>query len=195
MTASGVGNTLAIKLRCKTNERQEIHTLKRTITFLLAAIVILPVTTLGQSRSRSTRPPSRTPTPLVDKRREGATHVADQIKTLTKFIYILGGVAKGLEVVDDAARRNEASPAILEQSKKNKLQVKANIQSVREGLDRLEFEFSSNMELRRYYTRLAGVAAGAAKAEEQAAANQFDRAGRTLLDVIGRLTDVLLEMR
>lgn len=131
----------------------------------------------------------------MDKRREGATHVADQIKTLTKFIYILGGVAKGLEGVDDAARRNEASPAILEQSKKNKLQVKTNIQSVREGLDRLESEFSSNMELRRYYTRLAGVAAGAAKAEELAAANQFDRAGRTLLEVVSRLTDVLLEMR
>lgn len=131
----------------------------------------------------------------MDKRREGATHVADQIKTLTKFIYLLGGVAKGLEGVDDAARRNEASPAILEQAKNNKLQVRTSIQSVREGLDRLESEFSSNMELRRYYTRLAGVAAGAARAEEQAAANQFDRAGRTLLEVVSRLTDVLLEMR
>jgi hypothetical protein len=169
--------------------------LKRTITFLLAAIVLLPVTTLGQSRGRTIRPSSRTPTPLVDKRREGATHVADQIKTLTKCIYLLGGVAQGLEGVDDAARRNEASPAILEQAKNNKLQVRTSIQSVREGLDRLESEFSSNMELRRYYTRLAGVAAGAARAEEQAAANQFDRAGRTLLEVVSRLTDVLLEMR
>ena len=137
---------------------------------------MLPVTTLGQSRGRTTRPPSRTTTPLVDKRREGAGHVADQIKTLTRFLYLLGGVAKGLEGVDDAVRRNEASPAILEQAKKNKLTVRTSIQSVRDGLDRLESEFSSNTELRRYYTRLAGVAAGAAKADEQAAANQFDRA-------------------
>ena len=38
------------------------------------------------------------------------------------------------------------------------------------------------------------AAAGAATAEEQAGANQFDRAGRTLLDVVGRLTDALQEM-
>ena len=46
----------------------------------------------------------------------GATRVADQIKILTRFIYLLGGVAKGLEGVDDAARRNEASPAVMEQA-------------------------------------------------------------------------------
>ena len=177
------------------NERQEIHTLKRTITFLLAAIVMLPVTTLGQSRGRTTRPSTRTTAPLVDKRREGAARIAEQIKTLTRFIYLLGGVAKGLEGVDDAARRNEASPEILEQAKKNKLTVRTSIQSVRDGLDKLESEFSSTTELRRYYTRLAGVASGAARADEQAAANQFDRAGRTLLEVVNRLTDVLLEMR
>jgi hypothetical protein len=157
---------------------------------------MLPVTPLAQSRTRSARPPVRsTTTTLEDKRRAGAGRVAEQIKTLTRFIYLLGGVAKGLEGVDDAVRRNEASPAILEQAKRNKQTVRTSIQSVRDGLDRLESEFSSTPELRRYYTRLAGVAAGAAAADEQAAANQFDRAGRTLLDVVNRLTDVLLEMR
>jgi len=125
----------------------------------------------------------------------GAGRVAEQIKTLTRFIYVLGGVAKGLEGVDDAARRNEASPAIMEQAKQNKVTVRTSIRKVREGLDQLESEFSSSMELRRYYTRLAGVASGAAAAEEQAANNQFDRAGRSLIDVVNRLTDVLLEMR
>jgi hypothetical protein len=132
---------------------------------------------------------------VPDKRTIGAGRVADQIKTLTRFIYVLGGIAKGLENVDDAARRNEASPAILEQATKNKQTVRASIRKVREGLDQLESDFSSTIELRRYYTRLAGVAAGAAAAEEQAAANQFDKSGRTLLEVVNRLTDVLLEMR
>ena len=121
--------------------------------------------------------------------------MADQIKTLTKFIYVLGGVAKGLENVDYAERSNEASPAVLEQAKQSKLSVRASIRKVREGLDQLESDFSATTELRGYYTRLAGVAAGAAAAEDQAAANQFDRAGRSLLDVVNRLTDVLLEMR
>ena len=155
-------------------------------------MTFLPVTTLGQSRTRRSTP---TRTTLPDKRTVGAGRIAEQIKTLTRFIYVLGGIAKGLENVDDAARRNEASPAILEQSTKNKQAVRASIRKVREGLDQLESDFSSTLELRRYYTRLAGVAAGAAAAEEQAAANQFDRAGRSMLDVVNRLTDVLLEMR
>ena len=151
---------------------------------------------MGQTRGRKSAPPvSSTPSALANKRTLGAGRIADQIKTLTRFIYVLGGVAKGLENVDDAERRNEASPAILEQAKQNKLSVRASIRKVREGLDQLESDFSSNIELRRYYTRLAGVAAGAAAAEEQAAANQFDRAGRTLIEVVNRLTDVLLEMR
>ena len=63
----------------------------------------------------------------------------------------------------------------------------------------LEREFRRHLratpELQPYYIKLAGVAAGAATAEEQANANQFDAAGRTLLNVINRLTDVLVIMR
>jgi hypothetical protein len=121
--------------------------------------------------------------------------VAEQIKILTRFIYLLGGVAKGLEGVDDAARRNEASQAVLEQANRNKATVRASIQSVREGLDKLEIDFRTTPELQRYYIKLAGVASSAANAEELAANNQFDKAGRTLLDVVNHLTDVLLEMR
>ncbi|MDX6613433.1 MAG: hypothetical protein QOD75_2619, partial [Blastocatellia bacterium] len=67
--------------------------------------------------------------------------------------------------------------------------------NVREGLDNLELHFRTTPGLESYYARLAGVAAGAAKAEDLAARNQFDQAGRTLLEVINQLTDVLLEMR
>src|SRR5207237_373610 len=110
-------------------------------------------------------------------------------------IYVLGGVAKTLESVDDDIRRNQASPAIVEQAARNKAQIRGNIQSVREGLDKLEIDFRTTPELQRYYIKLAGVAAGATNAEDQAAANQFDKAGRTLLDVVNHLTDVLLDMR
>jgi hypothetical protein len=169
--------------------------LKRITFFLLVATILVPGTALAQTRGRKTTPARSTTTTFPDKRTVGAGRVADQIKTLTRFIFVLGGVAKGLEGVDDAASRNEASPAVLEQAKQNKLTVRTSIRKVREGLDQLESDFSSNIELRRYYPRLAGVAAGAAAAEEQAAANQFDKAGRSLLDVVNRLTDVLLEMR
>jgi hypothetical protein len=169
----------------------------RIAALLIIAVVLFPVTSFAQNRKRSTTKSTRSSAApkASDVERAGAQHVADQIKTLTKFIYLLGGVAKGLEGVDDAARRNEASAAIVDQAAKNKATVRNSIQSVREGLDKLEIDFRTTPELQRYYIKLAGVASGAANAEDQAAANQFDKAGRTLLDVVNRLTDVLLEMR
>ena len=128
-------------------------------------------------------------------RTTGATRVGEQIKFLTKFIYLLGGVASGIAAVDEAARRNEASPAVVEKNQQSKATVKSSIEGFRETLDKLEIDFRNQPELQPYYIKLAGVAAGAATAEEQANANQFDAAGRTLLNVINRLTDVLVVMR
>jgi len=132
---------------------------------------------------------------VAEVQRQGATRVADQLKILTRFIYLLGGIAKGIEQTDEAIRRNQASPAFVEQSNRNKATVKTSLQNVRVGLDSLEIYFRTTPELQRYYIQLAGVAAGAANAEELAAANQYDRAGRSLLDVVNRLADVLVAMR
>jgi hypothetical protein len=128
-------------------------------------------------------------------RTQGATRVADQIKSLTKFIYLLGGVTSGIAAIDEAGRRNEATPALLQQNQQSKATVKSSIMNFRQTLDKLEIDFRSTPDLQPYYIKLAGVAAGAATAEEQAAANQFDASGRTLLNVINRLTDVLVVMR
>ena len=173
--------------------------MKRIVITLLATILLTPSSAFSQTRSRSTRPKS-TPAPtqsqrLTQVRTQGATRIADQIKLLTRFVYVLGGVTSGIAAVDEAARRNEASPAVVAQNQQSKAQVKANIQNFRESFDKLEIDFRGTPELQPYYIKLAGVAAGAATAEEQAAANQFDRAGRSLIDVVGRLTDVLLVMR
>ena len=107
-------------------------------------------------------------------------------------MYLLGGVNSSIAAVEDAARRSGASP---EQAAQSKALVRTNIQNIRVGLDKLEIDFRATPELQPFYIKLAGVAAGAATAEEQAAANQFDAAGRQLLNVVNRLTDVLLLMR
>jgi hypothetical protein len=172
--------------------------LKRIVTASLVAILIAPAGALGQTRNRSTRPKPapKTATPTVSAARTaGATRVADQIKLMTKFIYLLGGVTSGIAAVDEAARRNEASPQLLQQNQANKATVKNSIQGFRVALDKLETDFRTTTDLQPYYIKLAGSASGAATAEEQAAANQFDASGRTLLNVINRLTDVLLIMR
>jgi hypothetical protein len=120
--------------------------------------------------------------------------VANQVKKLTHFTYLLGGVAKGIEETDAAISRNEAPPTVVEQARRNKATVTSSLRTLREDLDKLEIDFRTTTELQRYYAKLAGSAAGAAKAEDLAAAGQFDRAGRSLLDVVNRLTDVLVEM-
>jgi hypothetical protein len=172
---------------------------KRITTASLAIVLIVPAAALGQTRSRSSRarpaPKTTAAQTTSAARTAGATRVADQIKLMTKFIYLLGGVTSGIAAVDEAAKRNEASPQLLQQNQANKTRVKGSIQDFRVALDKLETDFRATSDLQPYYIKLAGSAAGAATAEEQAAANQFDAAGRTLLTVINRLTDVLVVMR
>ena len=157
--------------------------MQRTLVLLIAAVILFPLTSFAQTRNRKTVRATR-PTVAQQKttevQRQGAARVADQIKILTKFIYVLGGVAKTLEGVDDAARRNQPSPAAQEQTQRSRTVIRNSIRDVRVGLDKLEIDFRTTPDLQRYYIKLAGVAAGAATAEDQAGANQFDRAGRSL---------------
>lgn len=195
----------SLRLYCLKRPQQETGELKvqrmpaLIFAIALAGMLLVPNTNFAQTRKRTTnksaRPTTTTAPKASDVQRAGATRVADEIKRLTKFIYLLGGVAKGFEGVDEAVRRNEASPAVLEQSQKNKQTVRASIQALREDMDKLEIDFRTTPELQRYYISLAGVAQGAATAEDLAAANKFDQAGRSLLGVVNRLTDVLLGMR
>jgi GTP1/Obg family GTP-binding protein len=184
----------AVDLRTAAEEK---HTLKRIIITLLTLLLLAPSTVFSQTRSRSSsrqKPAATTATQRVAQvRTQGATRVADQIKTLSRFMYVLGGVTSSLAAVEDAARRSGASAA--DQSAETKAKVRATIQNIKDGLDKLEVDFRATPELQPYYIKLAGVAAGAAAAEEQASASQFDAAGRQLLNVVNRLTDVLLLMR
>jgi hypothetical protein len=172
--------------------------LKLVATTLLLMIFLSSSTAFSQTRNRST---SRKPTATANQQRvaqvrtAGATRVAEQIKLLSTFIYVLGGVNSSIAAVDEAVRRKEASPTVEQQNQQSKATVRASIQGFRVSLDKLETDFRATPELQPYYIKLAGSAAGAATAEEQAAQSQFERSGRTLLGVINRLTDVLLLMR
>ena len=164
-------------------------------------VLLLSTTAFAQTRSRTTRrSTSKTtktaPAPAASAvKTEGANKIADQVKNLTRFLYVLGGVAKGIEEIDAAARNNQASPAALQKNDQNKAVVKSSLENVRVGLDQLEIHFRSTPELQGYYVKLVGSASGAADAEAQAAAGHFDQAGRTLLGVVNRLTDVLVLIR
>lgn len=175
--------------------------MRNIVIVAVAFLLFLPTTALSQTRSRTAaRRSTQTSKTAAQQaatevRATAAGRVGDQIKNLTRFLYLLGGVAKGIEQVDQAAQKNEASPAALDQNNRNKATVKSSLENVRVGLDQLEIYFRTTPELQPYYIKLAGSAAGAASAEDLAAAGRFDQAGRTLLGVVNRLTDVLLAMR
>jgi len=166
---------------------------------ILVCVLLLSTTALGQTRKRSTRSstPSKT-TKAADAemaaaatvKTEGATKVANQIKNLTTFLYLLGGVAKSIESLDAAAKTGQAAPTV----EKSKVQLRQSFTDFRVGLDALEVHFRNTPALQPYYTKLAGSASGAADAEALAAAGRFSDAGRTLVTVVGRLADVLVAM-
>ena len=73
--------------------------MKRLIVPL--CVLLLSTTALAQTRSRTTRSRGTQRKPAATQnsevRSEGASRVAEQIKNLTRFVYLLGGVAKGIE--------------------------------------------------------------------------------------------------
>jgi hypothetical protein len=164
----------------------------------ICAVLVLSTLASAQTRKRTTtKHPTTTSkttasTPAANQvKTEGATRVANQIKNLTTFLYLLGGVAKGVEAIDAAAKDGTPSPT----NEKNKAQLRSSFGDFRAGLDALEVYFRNTPELQPYYTKLVGSASGAADAEAQAAQGQFSNAGRTLVGVVGRLADVLVVMR
>ena len=158
-------------------------------------LISLSTASFAQSRSRTTKhPPAKTTTSTTAAaavKTEGATRLATQIKSLSTFLYLAGGVTKGIEAIDAATKPGEQSPT----NEKNKTQLRSSFSDFRVALDALEVYFRNTPELQPYYTKLVGSASGAADAEALAKAGQFDKAGRTLLAVVGRLADVLVVMR
>ena len=161
----------------------------------ICIVILLSTAAMAQTRTRRTTKKPATTTGTTTStaaavRTEGATRVGNQIKNLSRFLYLVGGVVKGIEAIDAQAKDGQTSPT----NEKNKAQLRASFTDFRVGLDALEVYFRSTPELQPYYTKLVGSASGAATAEQQAASGQFNQASNTLLGVIGRLTDVLVVM-
>ena len=169
----------------------------KKIIVSICVLFLVSATAFTQSRSRTTRrgastkPAASSSTNAGAIKTEGATRIATQIKNLTTFLYLVGGVAKDVESLDAAAKTGQASPT----NERNKAQLKASFEDFRVGLDQLEIYFRSTPELQPYYVKLVGSASGAAAAEDLAGQGHFTQAGRSLIGVVGRLADVLVAIR
>jgi hypothetical protein len=168
------------------------------IIFRLILLFVFAVFLVGSAAAQGKTTRQRTankPAAKADPRNEAARRVAEQIKNLTKFLYLFSALSKDLAAADAAVKRGEASREVANRTRQNKAALLNSLQNVRDGLDKLEADFRFTPQLQPYFHTLKGVAESAAGAEEQAAASEYENAGRTLLDVVYQLTDVLLAMR
>lgn len=172
--------------------------MRRTIILLLSLLFALPLPALPQERSGPSKA-QKQPTPALKRAppdlRVQATQVAEQLKLLTRFLYLYGRISAGLEAADEQARRGETSEALLAKHRQNKASVAANINDLRAGLEKLEQGFHANPRLHRQYLKLLRASEVAVSAEQLAAANRFDEAGRALVGVAERLADLAVDVR
>lgn len=122
----------------------------------------------------------------------GAEKVSIQIKNVSKFIYALGGIAKGIEDLDKDTRANAAAKRANEQNKREVIQAIANLQA---GLAALEVEFRTSDQLKKHLTVIQGITALSNQSNDLARAGRFSEAGKPLLTVIEKLSDTLVVLR
>jgi hypothetical protein len=173
---------------------------------LACLLLLLPATDTPAQRQRRTTParrpaartPARTPTTTSASTttiNEARIRLADELKTLNRFLYLYGRTSVGVEANEKQAREGgNVSPEAQAILNRSRTTVLGSLGNIRERLDKLELYFRSTPGLQQHYTRLTGVASAAASAEQRANAGQLDAAGRSLIEVANQLTDVLLDM-
>ena len=147
-----------------------------------------------QQQKRPTRGMKPTPTPTPDMRAD-ASEVVTQITNVSNFIYIYGKVVNGLEVADEQAKGNLASPETQAKIKESKDKLIAKIKDVRIGLEELANKYQASPRLQVQYLKLSYATEAAINAERLAAAGRYNDAGKFLVTVVERLADTLVSMR
>jgi len=178
--------------------------LKRVSIFTLIVLVALGAASQAHSLTRQKQQPKQqqkrptrgvrpTPTPTPDTRAE-ASEVVTQIRNVSNFIYIYGKVVNGLEVADEQAKSNLASPETQARIKESKDKLIAKIKDVRIGLEDLASKFQANPRLQVQYLKLAYATEAALNAERLAATGRYNDAGKFLVTTVERLADTIASM-
>jgi hypothetical protein len=173
---------------------------KASIILVLAcAIHLLSTTAAPQTGRRGSSAQRANAARTADQIRAGRVRVSAQIKVLTHFLYLFGGIANNADLATPTGRatprNDDTSSVALEQNQRSKAKVRDSIKDVRDGLDQLEAYFQTTPAVRKYYPYVAGLGNIGRTAESQAAANNFDGAGKSLLKAVDQLADALAGMR
>ena len=169
-----------------------------TIFVTLAFIFALNLTAEAQKRRTKPKKKRTTATKTINTNaldiRTNAEKVSTQIKNVTKFIYVLGGIARGIEDIDAVARTGRASREVVRKNNGFKQDVIVSIRNLRAGLAALEVEFKTKPALRNYLFNIQGITDLSGQAEDLALAGRFTDSGKSLLLVVEKLSDTLAAM-
>ncbi len=162
----------------------------------LALLIAFPVPAFSQKR-RPTRAvkPQTAAQQLKEDLREGATQVANQLKLITRFIYVYGKVISSLEMAEEQAQRGESNQKIKTQTEQTRASLANNINGLRAGLESALSLFRAKPNLQPHYTKLLEASDALRTAEQLATANRFDEAGKMLSVAAGNLVDLLVDLR
>lgn len=166
----------------------------KTCAAILTCLFALTFSATAQKRKppvKKGKTSSAAKTTASSEIKAGAEKVSTQLKNVSKFIYILGGVAQGIEDVDRDVETGKVSRAAIDRNEKNKHAVVGSITNLRTGLAALEVEFRTRPALKNYLVQIQGITDMSGEAEDQAAAGQLTNSGKTLLLVIEKLSDTL----
>lgn len=163
----------------------------------LAVVCALPLVSIAQKKSTGARkrPVGKpTPTPTPDLKVE-AGQVAEQIKNVSKFIYVYGKIVNGLEISQEQEKQNKVSPAAAAKNRENKDALVTSVRNLRVGVENLTRNFQSNPRLQVQYLKVSFAVDAASDAEKLAAAGRYDEAGKSLIILVERLTDTMIALR
>jgi hypothetical protein len=181
--------------------------LKRYSTTITTFLLIILIALIGfespgaSQTKRRQRPKAKTPTPTptpVDMRPE-ANQVADLIKNTSRFLYIYGKIANGLEIAE-TDMKNPQNPASVKAkivAKNNEIKdaLIVNINNLKIGVDALARKFQTNPKMTVQYLKISIAVEAVTSAHQLATAGKYEEAGKALVAVVDRLTDTVISMR
>ncbi|MBL8208254.1 MAG: hypothetical protein JNM09_28735 [Blastocatellia bacterium] len=175
--------------------------MNRTLLIAFFLLLAFSPAVSAQNKKRTKTTPSRTrpappaPTPPPPDTQKEANEVATTLKALTKFLFLYGKIANGLEVAEDQAKRSRVSTTVIEQNIRNKNGVQAGIAGLKEQVDKLGQILQAHPKLQVPYVNLAGVTQKIVEAQGLVQNNQFDEAGRSMVTATERLVDILSQVK
>jgi hypothetical protein len=166
----------------------------KKLTILLLILTCLSFSATAQKRKKTRVKPVTGTGVTTNEIRDGAEKVSIQLKNVSKFVYLLGGIARGIEDIDKDARAGKLSRAVSDKNQTYKQNVIASIQGLRAGLIQLESDFRVKPKLMPYLAVIRGITEISGTAEDQATNGEMVNAGKTLLQIIEKLTDTLVAL-